>query len=245
MEQNTTVKPYNEADQSKKAEVKHMFNAIAQRYDFLNHFLSLGIDKGWRKKAIKTLADMPSPRLLDVATGTADMAIMANKMLKCNVVGTDLSAGMLEVGRQKVEALGKSAEITLREADSEELPFGDAEFDAITVAFGVRNYENLDKGLGQMARVLRRGGRMVVLEFSRPTRFPFKQIYMFYFRHVLPLMGGLVSKDRRAYEYLPESVLAFPCGADFEAHMRLAGIEPIKRISLTLGVATIYVGEKQ
>lgn len=239
------IKPYNETGASKKTEVRNMFNSIARRYDFLNHFLSLGIDRCWRRRAIKQLRDLDRPRLLDVATGTADMAIMAQRMLGCKVVGTDLSAGMLAVGKQKIEELGKSDEISLAEADSEQLPFADGEFDALTVAFGVRNYENLDRGLQQMSRVLRSGGRMVILEFSHPQYFPFKQIYLFYFRYVLPFVGGLFSKDRKAYEYLPESVLAFPCGKEFEKHMIAAGVTPTKRISLTFGVATIYVGEKQ
>lgn len=240
-----TVKPYNEADTTKKSEVKSMFNAIAPRYDFLNHFLSLGIDKLWRRRAIKTLRESKPEHILDVATGTGDFAIKAYEMLGCRVTGTDLSAGMLEVGREKLKALGYDKNILLSEADSEQLPFADNTFDAVTVAFGARNYENLDKGLSEMARVIKPGARMVVLEFSKPTMFPFKQIYMFYFRHILPHLGGMVSHDKQAYEYLPQSVLAFPDGADFEAHMTSVGVKPVERISQTLGIATIYVGEKQ
>lgn len=240
-----TVKPYNEADSTKKGEVKVMFNTIAPRYDFLNHFLSLGIDKLWRKRAIKTLKALKPQHILDVATGTGDFAIKAHEMLGCKVTGTDLSAGMLEVGKKKVADKGYESEIDLAEADSEQLPFGDNTFDAVTVAFGVRNYENLDKGLAEMARVIKPGARMVVLEFSKPTLFPFKQLYMFYFRHILPNMGGMISHDQKAYEYLPQSVLAFPDGEAFEAHLKQAGITPVERISQTLGIATIYVGEKK
>ncbi|MBP5366622.1 MAG: bifunctional demethylmenaquinone methyltransferase/2-methoxy-6-polyprenyl-1,4-benzoquinol methylase UbiE [Bacteroidales bacterium] len=240
-----TVKPYNEQGETKKGEVRQMFNTIAPKYDFLNHFLSLGIDKRWRKKAIRTLSDLTDPQILDVATGTGDMAIKIHQMLGCKVVGTDLSAGMLDIARSKVAKAGLDEYITLAEADSENLPFTDNQFSAVTVAFGVRNYENLDRGLSEMARVIKKHGRMVILEFSKPTSFPFKQLYMFYFKHILPFFGGLISRDRKAYRYLPQSVLAFPDGADFEQHLITAGIEPIKRIKLTLGIATIYVGEKQ
>lgn len=245
-EQTTTpIKPYNQEDQSKAAEVEQMFNAIAPKYDLLNHLLSMNIDKGWRKKAINSLKDLkPLSRILDVATGTGDLAILANKMLNVPVAGTDLTEGMIEIGRQKVAKLGLENEISLSKADSEALPFSDGEFDAVTVAFGVRNYAHLDKGLAEMARVLRSGGRMVILEFSRPRSFPMKQLYMFYFRNILPIIGRCVSKDRRAYEYLPESVLAFPDGTDFEVYLTNAGVKPIKRISLTFGIATIYIAEK-
>ncbi len=239
-----TIKPYNDAASTKKDEVQQMFNAIAPSYDFLNHFLSLGIDKRWRRRAVEKVAVLGPQRVLDVATGTGDMAIMINRLLGCRVTGADISAGMLEVAKGKIAAAGLCDVVDVREADSERLPFADGEFDAVTVAFGARNYQDLDQGLRDMARVTRRGGRVVVLEFSRPRRFPFKQIYMFYFRHILPLMGGLVSKDKRAYEYLPQSVLAFPDGDDFLRHMSEAGLQPIERQELTLGVATVYVAEK-
>ena len=240
----SSVKPYNDEGESKKSEVRTMFNTIAPRYDFLNHFLSLGIDKLWRKRAIKTLKDIAPKHIIDVATGTGDFAIKAHQMLGCNVTGTDLSVGMLEVAKQKVADLGLAEKIDLAEADSEQLPFEDNTFDAVTVAFGVRNYENLDKGLAEMARVIKPGGRMVILEFSKPQTFPFKQIYMFYFKHILPHLGGFVSHDKKAYEYLPQSVLAFPDGEEFESHMKQVGIEPKERKSQTFGIATIYVGEK-
>ncbi len=240
-----TIKPYNEADSTKKGEVRTMFNTIAPRYDLLNHLLSFGIDKLWRKRAIATLKDIAPHHIIDVATGTGDFAIKAQQTLGCKVTGTDLSAGMLSVAKEKVESKNLSDYITLQEADSEQLPFADNTFDAVTVAFGVRNYGDLDKGLSEMARVIKPGARMVVLEFSKPTMFPFKQLYLFYFKHILPFMGGLVSHDQKAYEYLPQSVLAFPDGEEFEKHMRQANIKPVKRISQTLGIATIYVGEKE
>lgn len=239
------VKPYNEDNSTKKGEVQTMFNTIAPHYDLLNHLLSFGIDKLWRKNAINTLKDINPQSILDVATGTGDFAIKAHKMLGCTVMGTDLSAGMLSVATEKVKSKGLTDSIMLQEADSENLPFADCTYDAVTVAFGVRNYGNLDKGLSEMARVIKKGARMVILEFSKPTIFPFRQLYMFYFKHILPLMGGLISKDKKAYEYLPHSVLAFPDGDEFEQHMRSVGIKPIKRISQTFGIATIYVGEKE
>ncbi len=240
-----TIKPYNQSDTTKKGEVRTMFNTIAPRYDLLNHLLSLGIDKLWRKHAIETLRPLAPAHIIDVATGTGDFAIKAHQMLGCKVTGTDLSVGMLSVATEKVKEKKLSNDITFLEADSEQLPFESNTFDAVTVAFGVRNYGDLDKGLAEMARVIKKGARMVILEFSKPTMFPFKQLYLFYFKHILPLMGGIVSHDKKAYEYLPQSVLAFPDGDEFEAHMKQAGVKPIKRISQTLGIATIYIGEKE
>ncbi|MDO4461277.1 MAG: bifunctional demethylmenaquinone methyltransferase/2-methoxy-6-polyprenyl-1,4-benzoquinol methylase UbiE [Bacteroidia bacterium] len=248
MEEKTTtpIKPYYQEGQSKASEVEQMFNAIAPKYDLLNHLLSMNIDKSWRRKAIRALSDLsPLDHILDVATGTGDLAILAHKMLGVPVTGTDLTEGMIEIGRQKVQKLGLQNQIELAKADSEALPFQDNSFDAVTVAFGVRNYAHLDKGLAEMARVIRKGGRMVILEFSKPRTFPMKQLYMFYFKNILPLIGRCVSKDSRAYEYLPESVLAFPDGADFERYLISVGMNPIKRISLTFGIATIYIAEKQ
>ena len=239
------VKPYNQTDTTKKGEVRTMFNTIAPHYDQLNHLLSLGIDKLWRKHAIQTLKPFAPTHIIDVATGTGDFAIKAHQMLGCKVTGTDLSVGMLSVATEKVKEKGLSSSINFLEADSEQLPFESDTFDAITVAFGVRNYGDLDKGLAEMARVIKKGARMVILEFSKPTIFPFRQLYMFYFKHILPFMGGIISHDKKAYEYLPQSVLAFPDGEEFEAHLKLVGIKPIKRISQTLGIATIYVGEKE
>ena len=209
------VKPYNNGS-SKKNEVRQMFNTIAPRYDLLNHLLSMEIDKYWRWRTIRLLKQLQNPLILDIATGTGDLAIKTYKMLGCRIVGADLSPQMLEVAKHKVEALGYSQNISFVEADSESLPFENNNFDAVTVAFGVRNYENLDNGLTEMTRVLKQNGLMAILEFSKPHMFPFKQLYLFYFKCILPLLGGLISKDRSAYEYLPKSVMQFPDGDDFE-----------------------------
>lgn len=241
----TTVKPYDLKGESKKSEVRRMFNSIAPRYDLLNHLLSAGIDRYWRRRTIGLLRGLANPLVLDMATGTGDLAIKAHKMLGCRVIGADLSAQMLEVARQKIDERGLQQYISVVEADSENLPFADGSFDAVTVAFGVRNYENLDKGLSEMVRVLKPGGLIAILEFSKPRVFPFRQLYMLYFRHVLPALGGLVSKDKSAYHYLPQSVMQFPDGREFEQHLEQAGARPVRRISLTCGIATIYLGQKQ
>lgn len=239
-----TVKPYKTEVGSKKSQVAGMFNNIAAKYDFLNHFLSLGIDKIWRKRAINLLNEIPNPVILDVATGTGDLAIEANKRLGCKVVGVDISVEMLKVADEKLNKRQLTEWITVQEGDSENLPFVDNHFDAVIVAFGVRNFENLNKGLSDMARVLKPGGKMVVLEFSRPAYFPFKQLYLFYFRYILPWLGGIISKDKAAYTYLPESVLSFPDGADFDNELVAAGMKPLKRFKQTMGIATIYLSEK-
>lgn len=238
------VKPYNKSTDSKKTQVAIMFNNIAHRYDFLNHLLSLGIDRIWRRRAIKLLKHIPKPKVLDIATGTGDLAIAAMKLKPTTIVGLDISKGMLKMAQRKVDKLKLSRTIKLMHGDSENMPFLDNEFDAITVAFGVRNFENLNKGLCEIHRVLKPGGKVVVLEFSNPTKFPIKQIYGFYFKHVLPFWGGLFSKDKAAYTYLPESVKAFPEGQLFEDEMIKAKIRPIKSYKQTFGVATIYFGEK-
>ncbi len=239
------MQPYNLGN-SKKTEVKQMFGAIAPTYDKLNHRLSFSIDKLWRLRVVNCLKHLPkSARVLDVATGTADLVILISKRLSLSVVGTDLTPEMLEIGRQKVAAAQLANRVSLQEADSENLPFDDESFDAVTVAFGVRNYENLDAGLSEMCRVMRKNGRMVILEFSRPQSFPFKQLYMFYFKHILPVLGGQVSHDKKAYEYLPASVLEFPCGEAFEEHLTRVGLTPVMRKELTFGISTIYVAEKR
>jgi len=237
------VKPYNEAG-SKKQQVAEMFDNISERYDLLNHLLSLSIDKGWRKKVVKMASEGEPKLILDVATGTADLAIALAKAHPEKITGIDISAGMLSVGREKVAKKNMSSLISLEQADSEDLPFGDNTFDAITVAFGVRNFENLEKGLAEMLRVLKPGGRLLVLEFSQPQSFPFKQVYNFYFKYMLPTIGKLVSKDSRAYTYLPESVKAFPYGDAFSAIMKKVGYENGRRIPVTFGIATIYEGKK-
>ncbi len=238
------VKPYQKSNESKKSQVATMFNNIAHRYDFLNHLLSMGIDKIWRRRAINLIKNIPNPKILDIATGTGDLALAAMRLKPSSIVGLDISEEMLKVAQKKVDKKNLSQTITLMVGDSENIPFPDNEFDAITVAFGVRNFENLNKGLSEMSRVLKPGGKVVVLEFSNPTQFPIKQIYGFYFKHVLPFWGGLFSKDKAAYTYLPESVKAFPEGVLFEGEMVKANLKPIKSYKQTFGVATIYYGEK-
>jgi len=239
-----TVKPYKASEGSKKTQVAGMFNNIAPKYDFLNHFLSMGIDKVWRKRAINLLKDIDKPLILDVATGTGDLALEANRRLGCKVVGVDISTEMLKVATEKINKRQLDHMITVQEGDSENLPFEDHAFDAVMVAFGVRNFENLNKGLTEMARTLKVGGKMVVLEFSKPVYFPFKQLYLFYFRYILPWLGGVISKDRQAYTYLPESVLSFPDGKRFDDELLKAGMTPLKRYKQTMGIATIYLSEK-
>lgn len=238
------VKPYNESG-SKKTQVAEMFDNIAQRYDFLNRLLSLGIDKIWRKKAIHQLKSLQPKYILDVATGTADVALeTARRLHPDKIVGLDISAEMLHFGREKVAAQGLSEIIELIQGDSENLPFADNTFDAITVAFGVRNFENLEKGLSEMNRVLKQGGKLVVLEFSKPRSFPFKQLFQFYFRYILPIIGRWTSQDPRAYQYLFESVQVFPEGLQFLNILQKTGYKTSKCIPLTLGVCSIYTAEK-
>lgn len=235
-----TVTPYKDQTTSKKEQVANMFNAIAHRYDFLNQLLSLGIHKGWRKKSINLLQSKQPKTILDIATGTADFAIEAMRLNPEKVTGVDISSGMLELGRKKIEKLGLQTKIELKLADSENLPFEDNTFDAITVGFGVRNFENLEKGIRDMHRVLKPGGKMIILEFSKPRTFGVKQLYTIYFKYITPFIGKIFSKDNSAYRYLPESVKAFPDGEDFLAILRKAGQKETKAISLTFGIASIY-----
>ncbi len=241
------IKPY-EAEGSKKQQVSKMFNNIAKHYDFLNHFLSLGIDRIWRKKAIEYLAQTKPRLILDVATGTADVAIATAKRLGIQhitkIEGVDISVEMLHVGREKVAKEGLSGVIELQEGDSENLPFSDNIFDAISVAYGVRNFEHLEAGLAEMFRVLKSGGRVVVLEFSRPTMFPLKQLFNFYFKNILPLIGRITSRDPRAYNYLYESVQAFPDGKDFTNLLEKIGFRNAQCKSLTFGITSIYCADK-
>jgi demethylmenaquinone methyltransferase/2-methoxy-6-polyprenyl-1,4-benzoquinol methylase len=221
-----TIVPYAEGQGTKKEQVADMFNNISKTYDFLNHFLSLGIDVIWRKKAINELKKDQPKLILDVATGTGDFAFEALKMLKPDkIIGVDISRGMLDIADQKIakRKLGNQFEVKL--GDSERLPFDAECFDAVTVAYGVRNFENLEKGLADINRVLKPGGKAVILEFSKPKVFPVKQLYHFYFNYITPGIGKLFSKDARAYTYLPESVAAFPDGAAFTALMDKAGFK--------------------
>jgi demethylmenaquinone methyltransferase/2-methoxy-6-polyprenyl-1,4-benzoquinol methylase len=239
------VKPYSQEGE-KKQQVAEMFNNISHSYDFLNHFFSLGIDVLWRKKAIRILKKENPKRILDVATGTGDFALEAvrMKMNDVQIVGVDISAGMIEVGRKKVAAKKLENSITFQIADSENLPFETGHFDAFTVAFGVRNFQDLRKGMSEMLRVLRTDGTGVIIEFSRPKRFPVKQLFTFYFKYIMPTIGKLVSKDARAYTYLPESVDAFPAGDDFLRIMQELGYRECRCIPLSGGIASIYIGKK-
>lgn len=228
------------AASGKKEQVEKMFDNIAHKYDFLNHFLSAGIDKSWRKKVVKMVAAHQPAAVLDVATGTADLAIALSKITKSPITGVDISAGMLDIGRQKLSKMKLDQQIVLTQADSENLPFETGTFDAAMVAFGVRNFETLSKGLAEMRRVLRPGGMIAVLEFSRPRAFPIKQIYHFYFRYILPGLGKMISRDQGAYTYLPESVSIFPDGKDFLVKLEKAGFTQTAERRLTFGIATIY-----
>lgn len=239
-----TVLPYKEEQSGKKAQVARMFNNISRHYDFLNHFLSLGIDRSWRKRAIRLLSPLNPKYLLDVATGTGDFAFQALSLKPDKVVGVDISDGMLEVGRKKIQQRGLSAKVELCRGDSENLLFEENKFDAVTVGFGVRNFENLEKGLSEILRVMKPGAMLVVLEFSRPRKFPFRQIYNFYFKTILPKIGRLISKDKSAYTYLPESVAAFPDGMDFENILKKVGFKNTTCEALTFGISSIYTGRK-
>jgi demethylmenaquinone methyltransferase/2-methoxy-6-polyprenyl-1,4-benzoquinol methylase len=238
------VLPDAQSALNKKAQVADMFNNIAGNYDFLNHFLSLGIDKGWRRKAIAEVAKVQPKAILDVATGTADLAIAAAKLNPQHITGVDIAAQMLEVGRKKIAEKGMNNVITLQLGDSENLGFETNSFDAITCAYGVRNFENLEAGLKEMARVMRPGGKLAILEFSKPQAFPVKQLYGFYFRFVLPTLGRLVSKHSTAYTYLPESVMAFPQGKVFCQTLERCGFKDAKARPLTLGITTLYTATK-
>lgn len=238
------VVPYKEEKSSKKEQVARMFDNISHRYDFLNHFLSLGIDRGWRKKAVRLLVDTKPKRILDVATGTGDFALQALSLNPEQIIGVDISEGMLNVGRKKIEKQGVSGVIEMIKADSENLPFGENKFDAVTVGFGVRNFENLITGLREIARVMKPGAIIVILEFSRPKKFPFKQGYNFYFKTILPKLGRWISSDKAAYSYLPESVEAFPDGENFMNILKEVGFKNISCKPLTFGISSIYSAQK-
>lgn len=235
------VKPYHK-EGSKKEQVAEMFDSISRRYDFLNRFLSLGIDINWRKKTVDFLKKTDATSILDVATGTADLAISINKGIpNSQVTGIDISSGMIEVGRQKIYRRKLDSSINLIIGDGENLPFDDNSFDAVTVAFGVRNFEDLEKGLSEMNRVIKPGGCIAILEFSKPEKTPFKQLYFFYFKYILPTLGRWVSRDASAYSYLPASVDAFPYGEKFMSKLSEFSFKNIKSQPLTFGVATLYI----
>lgn len=237
------VKPYSQ-DGRKVEQVERMFDHIAPAYDRLNHTLSWGIDRAWRRRAIRWLRPFAPQRIMDVATGTGDFALLACRMLRpAELVGTDISEGMMQVARQKVREAGLDGRIRFRREDCEALTFADATFDAVTVAFGIRNFEHLDRGLREMCRVLRPGGHLVILELSTPERFPMRQLYRLYSR-LIPLAGRLISHDHSAYTYLPESIRAFPQGEVMQQSIRRAGFSEVKFQRLTAGICTLYMATK-
>ncbi len=236
------TKPYPSRE-SKKKQITEMFNSIAKRYDFLNHLLSLGLDFYWRRRAVEYLKNKPK-NILDIATGTADFAISAAKNTSAKITGIDISKNMLEIGKNKIKKKGYRDRITLTLADSENMPFSEDQFDAITVGFGVRNFENLQKGLSEIYRVLSTEGMVVILEPAKPKKFPLNGLYNIYFSHILPLLGKLISKHESAYNYLPESVESFPHGNDFCQQMIKAGFKECKHISLSFGIVALYVAIK-
>ena len=238
------IKPYNE-EEKKSVQVERMFDNIAPAYDQLNHTLSWGIDKSWRKKAINWLKPFQPQRMMDVATGTGDFAIQACRVLNPKeLIGTDISEGMMNVGRQKVKDAGLEGRISFAKEDCTALTFPDNRFDAITVAFGVRNFEDLDKGLREMHRVLDTDGKLVILELSEPDWFPMKQLYALYSKVVIPTLGKLLSKDRSAYTYLPQSIKAFPHGEVMKEIILKAGFREANFKRLTLGICTLYTATK-
>jgi demethylmenaquinone methyltransferase/2-methoxy-6-polyprenyl-1,4-benzoquinol methylase len=238
------VTPYKDTT-GKKAQVERMFDRIAPHYDLLNRLLSVGIDVHWRKRAISYLKTAPPQEVLDVATGTGDVAIMTAKMLHPRrIVGVDIANQMLDLGRVKIKKQHLDSVIHLETGDSEQLRFADNSFDAVTVAFGVRNFEDLERGLTEMLRVLRPGGRAVILEFSRPRIFPIKQLYNAYFKYVLPLIGRFTSRDQNAYSYLYESAMAFPDGDDFLHILTKTGYSAPQCERLTFGICSVYTAVK-
>jgi menaquinone biosynthesis methyltransferase ubiE len=242
--QQESIKPYSN-EGAKGEQVERMFDQIAHSYDFLNHALSLGIDRSWRKAAIDSLKPYAPQRILDVATGTGDFALMAvDRLHPQSLIGADLSEGMLSVGREKVERAGKSDVITLQKEDCMALSFEDNTFDAVTVAYGVRNFEDLDRGLREMLRVLKPGGRLVIIELTSPVRFPMKQLFWLYAHVWMPIVGKLVSRDSRAYSYLPATMEAFPQGEVMQGIIEKAGFQSVKFRRFTFGLSTLYTAEK-
>jgi len=238
------VTPYNDQQRSKKQQVEEMFDNIAHRYDFLNHLLSLGIDISWRKKAVKEIGKVNPKTILDVASGTGDFAFQALSLKPDKIIGFDLSEGMLKYGRQKAIEMKVDNVVEFVKGDSEQMPFADNTFDAMTVGFGVRNFEHLTVGLAEMHRVMRTGGRVAILEASNPPNAIIRWFYSLYFSNIVPFIGKLVSKDSRAYSYLPESVKAFPEGLEFVKILENIGFKNVKWQPLTFGACAMYLMEK-
>ncbi len=244
MSSRTPIKPPVGEAPGKKQAVAEMFNAIAHRYDLLNRVLSGGIDQHWRRRVVHELMPYRPRRILDVATGTGDLALLlAEHFPEAKIVGVDIAEAMLERGKEKVTEQGLEGRVRLQIGDSEKLPFPDRQFDAVTVAFGVRNFENLRKGIQEMKRVLKPRGHVVILEFSHPRAFPIRTLYWLYARHLLPRIGRWLSRNEAAYRYLPESVEVFPDGEDFLRILEEAGFRYTRWISLTGGIASIYIAE--
>jgi demethylmenaquinone methyltransferase/2-methoxy-6-polyprenyl-1,4-benzoquinol methylase len=234
------IKPYKNSDLGKKEQVAKMFDAISKNYDGLNRVISLGIDVKWRKKVVKIVGKNKPKQILDIATGTGDLALMMAELSPDKIIGLDISEGMLAVGKEKIAKVNLSEKIEMVVGDSEEMPFDDDTFDAITVSFGVRNFANLDKGIKEIARVLKPSGVLVILETSNPMKFPFKQGYKLYTHLFLPIIGKLFSKDKVAYSYLSESANSFPFGAAFNNILQKNGFRSTEDTPVTFGVATIY-----
>lgn len=239
------ITPYKDSDLGKKEQVAQMFDTISDNYDGLNRVISFGIDVKWRKKVLKLVANTNPETILDIATGTGDLAILMTLTNAKKIIGLDISAGMLEVGRKKIAHKNLNHKIEMVLGDSENIPYPDASFDAITVAFGVRNFENLEKGLAEILRVLKPGGIFVILETSVPEKFPYKQGYKFYSKYILPLIGKIFSKDNSAYQYLSDSASVFPYGEALNNILRKVGFIDVKALPQTLGVASIYVASKK
>ncbi|ALU74018.1 bifunctional demethylmenaquinone methyltransferase/2-methoxy-6-polyprenyl-1,4-benzoquinol methylase UbiE [Tenacibaculum finnmarkense] len=239
-----TIKPYKDSDLGKKEQVAKMFDNISEDYDGLNRVISLGIDVSWRKKVVKLVGENNPKQILDIATGTGDLALMMAGLNPDRIVGLDISAGMLAVGKQKIAKANLTDKIEMIVGDSEKMPFDNDTFDAITVSFGVRNFEHLDKGLTEIRRVLKTGGKLVILETSNPTKFPFKQGYQFHTNVLLPIIGKLFSKDKVAYSYLSESANSFPFGEAFNNILQKNGFNNVNNVPVTFGVASIYTAFK-
>jgi demethylmenaquinone methyltransferase/2-methoxy-6-polyprenyl-1,4-benzoquinol methylase len=238
------IRPYSDSKQSKKQQVESMFDNISGNYDRLNRVISLGIDQSWRKKVIKKVINHQPKTVLDVATGTGDLVVALAASSAEELIGLDLSKGMLDTGQQKIKQKKLDSKIKMQQGDAEAIPYDNNYFDAITVAFGVRNFENLEKGLQEMCRVLKPGGLVVILETAVPTKFPFKQFYTLYSRNILPLIGKIFSKDKSAYNYLSESAAVFPYGKEFNNILKKSGFKQVEDLSQTFGVASIYTATK-